>query len=199
MIRILAFDQSITRTGWAVYDVPSKESTIVCGSFSCSEPADDGEKCDMFATEARKLRTQWKPDFIAWEMASRRISSFAKTPDFADEKFTRMTVNAKVLMLPELQGIIRGIAVAYLLPHEAVPAGVWRASVFGRGGGNLPKAEAKARAVETCRLLGIKVANHDEAEAGCVALWAGSASQRFKSLRWRKEIENEAVSTNLTA
>lgn len=199
MIRILAFDQSITRTGWAIYDVPSKESSILCGSFSCSEPSDDGEKCDMFAKEARKLRTQWKPDFIAWEMASRKISMFAKTPDFADQKFTRMTVNAKNLMLPELQGIIRGIAVAYLIPHEAVPFGVWRAAVFGRGGGNLTTDEAKRHAVETCRLLGIKAKNHDEAEACCVALWAGSASQRFKSLRWRKEIENEAVSPNLTA
>jgi len=198
-MRILAFDQSITRAGWAVYDVPGKEDTIRCGSFSCSEPADDADKCEMFAAEVRKLRTQWKPDFIAWEMSSRRISSFAKTPDFADEPFTRMTVNAKVLMLPELQGIIRGIAVAYLLPHEAVPTGMWRAAVFGRGGGNLPKAEAKRRAVETCKLFGIKSKNHDEAEAACIALWAGSASQQFKMLRWRREVENEAISTSVTA
>lgn len=194
-LRLLTLDQSITQTGWAVYDTPGPEQSIICGSFSAKEPADDGDKCELFATEVRKLRTKWKPDFMSWEMSSRKISGFQKNADFVDEQMAamgrpRFTVNAKVLMLPELQGILRGIAVAYLIPHEAVPVTTWRAGMLHNG--NMDRDTAKRKAKEMCRMLRIKVANHNEAESAMICLWTAQASQKFKMLRWRREVDEEA-------
>lgn len=197
-MRLLTLDQSITRTGWVFWEVPSPEHRMLCGSFSCKEPADDADKCELFAVEVRKLRTRFRPDFISWEQASRKISGFRKNSDFIDEQMAamgrpRFTVNAKVLMLPEIQGIIRGIAISYMIPHESVPFGTWRAGIFGGGQGNLDRDSAKRKAVEICKLLNVKVANHDEAEAACIAMWTARASQKFKMATWRHEVEQAAA------
>lgn len=196
-MRLLTLDQSITQTGWAKWDIPGKEEDIECGSFSCSEPIDDGDKCDLFASEVRKLRTRFKPDFITWEMSSRKISPYEKHGDFVDDQMAamgrpRFTVSAKQLLLPELQGIIRGIATAYLIPHEAVPVATWRAKVLGKGGGGFTTDEAKRAAKRLCLLLKIPFSNHNEAEAVCLALWTERCSQRFKMAKWRRELDAES-------
>lgn len=203
-MRLLTLDQSITQTGWAKWDIPAerspKETEIECGSFKCDEPADDYDKCELFATELRKLRTRFKPDFITWEMSSRKISAYPKRGDFVDEEMAargqgRMVVNAKALLLPELQGIIRGVATAYLIPHEAVPVSSWRAKVFGKGGGAMTTDEAKRAAKRMCLFLKIAFSNHNEAEAAMLCLWTERCSQRFKMARWRQGLEAEAAAT----
>jgi hypothetical protein len=63
------------------------------------------------------------------------------------------------------------------LPYESVAVNTWRARVLGKGSGNLPKAEAKRRAVAACKAMGIKAKNADQAEAALIALYAMSCDQ----------------------
>jgi hypothetical protein len=69
---ILGLDQSITRTGWALYRFPGDERHMTCGSFSCSDEADAEAKCERFAREIKRLigPQETRPDFICWERAA---------------------------------------------------------------------------------------------------------------------------------
>lgn len=189
-MRILGFDQSVTQTGWCLYEAPGDERRMLCGSFSCKDEADAEAQCDLFGHNLKRLIGRYRPEFIAWERASRRISSYVKKggPDFfAASAAPRMTVNADQLLLPEIQGMIRAAAILYRLPFESVPVSTWRADIFGVGGGSMTKKVAKARAKEYCRQLGIEAGNENEAEAACVARWAATCSQRFRLLRVKRE------------
>jgi hypothetical protein len=187
---ILALDQSITQSGVAWYEAPGDERWIRCASFSCSAGADDDEKCALFAQAAKKLIGR-KPraDFICWERASQRISMYKKQqPAWLPDDAPAFTVNpASTTLLHEIQGIIRGLSIAYRIPHESVAPNVWRAALYGTGGGKLTKPQAKAKAKQYCRQLGISFSNENEAEAACIARWAATCSQRFKMLRFTGE------------
>jgi hypothetical protein len=181
---ILGLDQSITRTGFAFYSCPGDERHMRCGSFSCKDEADPEAKCERFAREIKRLigPKGRRPDFICWERAKRQITSYPKKPkaDLLGIPGAVLTVNADQLLLPEIQGIIRAACVFYRIPHESVPPGTWRASIFGKGGGRLSRPDAKAKAKQYCKTLRIRVGNDDEAEAACIARWAATCSQRFR-------------------
>ena len=183
---ILGLDQSITQTGWALYSYPGDERRMKCGSFSCAT-ADDAEgKCDLFAYHIKRLigPKDTRPDFIVWERAKRQISSYPKKTKIdlfgADNAATFMTVNADQLLLPEIQGIIRGGAIFYSVKYESVSPATWRAALYGKGGGKLLRADAKARAKDYCAKLGINASNENEAEAACIARWAATCSLQFR-------------------
>lgn len=111
--------------------------------------------------------------------------------DEVEEGQPRLTPNAKQLLLPEAQGVLRGIATAYMIDHEGVPTNTWRAKIF-KGGGGYTREEAKRAALTTCKYLGITAANHDAAEAACLCLWFSRCSQKFKMVSWRLEVEAQA-------
>jgi hypothetical protein len=187
---ILGLDQSITRTGWALYRFPGDERHMRCGSFSCSDEADADAKCERFAREIKRLvgPQETRPDFICWEKAKRQISAYPKKPN-ADLLGLGgqdvWTVNADQLLLPEIQGIIRAATVFYRVPHESVSPATWRAAIYGKGGGKLSRVDAKARAKEYCQALGIKFSGDDQAEAACIARWAATCSIAFRMLMAR--------------
>lgn len=193
-MRILAFDQSITNTGFALYDAPGDERAIHCGSFSCDNFSTAEAQCDQFAKEVKSILGRCKKidepvDFIGWERASRKITAYRKKDGqglLPKDGIPRWTVNASQLLLPEIQGCIRGIAISYSLPFESVGSDTWRAAIYGTGGGSLHRAAAKAAAKQYCRRLGITFANEDEAEAACIAIWMSRCSQRFRMLRLNK-------------
>lgn len=198
---VLGLDQSIRACGWCLYETPGDERKMVCGTFHSWDRPTADEQCDLFATNLRLLigRQQKKRpiDFIVWEQASRRISAYAKKQsdhlfDEHEQPNGAWTVNADQLLLPEIQGIIRAAALFCRIPYESVPVSTWRAAIYGGGQGNLAKAAAKAKAKEYCRRLGIHANNEHEAEAACIARWAATCSQRFKMLRWRREVEAAA-------
>lgn len=176
-LTILAFDQSKSHTGYAIYIAPGEPSLIVAGSFSCIESGHD--PATVFARAVKELGRLYKPDFFAWERAKPSISNYytKATNDLGGERPGGWTVNAGQLILPELQGIIRGMAIAYGKPFaHALPA-TWRAAVFGKGGGALTTKAAKAEAKRHCVRCHIKADNEHEAEAACVALWAASTPE----------------------
>lgn len=184
---ILGLDQSITQTGWALYSYPGDERHMRCGSFSCKDGEDAEEKCELFARHIKQLigtKDERRPDFVCWERAKRNISAYPKKEKIdlfgPGNAATIMTVNADQLLLPEIQGIIRGGCVYYRIPHESVDPTTWRAALYGKGGGRLSRPDAKAKAKQYCRTLGINFQNENEAEAACIARWAATCSQELR-------------------
>ena len=188
-MKILAFDQSLSRTGWALYETTKDPSGMMIGSFTSSPKPrmEDEVRLEIFGTEIKRLFVAHKPDFVCWEKAQNVIRSY-KTKGRADllgNEDEGMTVNAKQLLLRDLQGQIRQACIDWRVPWVWVTPGEWRARVYGKGFGRLPKKESKAKAKDHCSLLGISFKNEDEAEAGCIALYAKS-NDRFRLLEAQK-------------
>lgn len=178
---ILAFDQSIARTGWSLYEPPSHTSMMI-GSFT-SRPTKNmstEEKTGIFCDEIEKLFRAHKPQFVIWEQADefiRRYGSQAKEDLAGRTKPAPLTVNADQLILRDIQGHIRHAARARRIPYEVAPPKTWRAAILKNG--NLSREEAKRKAVEFCQMLRIPVKNGDQAEAVCIALY-GATTQTYR-------------------
>lgn len=183
---ILAFDQSIARTGWALYEPPSM-STIMFGSFT-SRPEtgmSTEEKAAIFCDEIEKLFKAHKPAFVTWEAAAEVIRSYAKqgkTDLIGDQKVQGVTVNADQLILRDIQGHIRHAARARRIPYESAQPRTWRAAVLKNG--NLTREAAKKAARDLCQMMRIQVKNEDQAEAVCLALF-GATTQTFRLMQAR--------------
>jgi hypothetical protein len=193
-VLILGLDQSITETGWALYEFPGSEADMVCGQFSSVVVGRDPHaQCIVFGRNLKALIGQQKRadrpiQFICWERASRRITPYGKKVDAlpGEDRAPQWTVNAKQLLLVQIQGQIMQAAIDYSAGFEAVDVKTWRAKIFGTGGGNLTREQAKTRALEYCRWLGISVDGDNEAEAACVARWAATCSQEFRRLQLKE-------------
>ncbi|PWJ80613.1 Holliday junction resolvasome RuvABC endonuclease subunit [Pseudaminobacter salicylatoxidans] len=183
---ILAFDQSIARTGWALYEPPSHSSMMI-GSFT-SRPETGmttEEKTAIFCDEIEKLFRAHKPQFVIWEAAAEVIRSFAKQGKedlLGQHKVQGVTVNADQLILRDIQGHIRHAARARRIPYEAVQPKTWRAAILKNG--NLGRDEAKNKAREFCQMLRISVKNDDQAEAVCISLF-GAMTQTYRMMQAR--------------
>jgi len=194
-IRCLAFDQSVTQSGWCVVDgPPAYMAGLKFGSFE-SNPRDehlnDDQQFDRFGENIFRLRRIYKPDFIAWERAKRQISRYAKGGgDLLGPAASGTTVNAAQLKLPELQGMLRGLARGKRLPYLAIDPKTWRKGILGNG--NLSTAKAKSEAMIYCRRLGIPINNHNEAEAVCVGLFAVTTIE-FRAARDEAEAKRAAA------
>lgn len=188
MALILAFDQSIARTGWAVYE-PPKHSAMIIGSFT-SRPDKNmstEEKTAIFCDEIEVLFKAHKPQFVIWEAATEIIRSYPRMVSKRDmlaavravENQGPLVVNADQLILRDIQGHIRHAARARRIAYEAVNPKTWRAAILKNG--NLGRDEAKKKAKELCQMMRIEVRNEDQAEAVCIALY-GATSQAFRML-----------------
>lgn len=183
---ILAFDQSIARTGWCLYEPPSHSSMLI-GSFTSrpSKNMSTEEKTAIFCDEIEKLFKAHRPQFVVWEAATEIIRSFAKQgkDDLAGPvKAPPMTVNADQLILRDIQGHIRHAARARRIPYEAVNPKTWRAAILKNG--NLDRETAKKKAKEFCQMLRIPAKNEDQAEAVCIALY-GATTQTYRMMQAR--------------
>lgn len=188
---ILAFDQSIARTGWALYEPPSHGSMLV-GSFT-SRPDKNmstEEKTAIFCDEIEKLFRAHKPQFVIWEAAAEVIRSYPPMVSKKDllaavkaaERQGPLTVNADQLILRDIQGHLRHAARARRIPYESVQPKTWRAAILKNG--NLDRETAKRKAREFCQMLRILVKNEDQAEAVCIALY-GATTQTYRMMQAR--------------
>lgn len=179
---VLGFDQSVTRSGWAVAHGADRR-LLACGSFASEGPTDDA-RIHAFAGIVAELIEEHSPTFLCWEAPTPFIAGYAKKakPDLIDGGQGRWTVNARQLLLPQLHGALLALAAVHALAHEAVPTRTWRKAIYGTGLGNLPRDEAKKHAMKFCRLAGYGPKNNDVAEAICIALWGVAHSQRRKLL-----------------
>lgn len=184
---ILSFDQSIARTGWALYEPPSI-SSIKFGSFT-SRPntgMSTEEKAAIFCDEIEALFKTHKPHFVVWEAATEIIRSYAKegkTDLIGEHKVQGVTVNADQLILRDIQGHIRHAARARRIPYEPANPRTWRAAILKNG--NLSREAAKKKAREMCQMLRIPVKNEDQAEAVCLGLF-GATTQTFRLMQARR-------------
>lgn len=169
-MRILALDQSVKRSGWAI--VSGRE--IGPHGWFGSMAADDRRQVELFKDQVRQLILDYEPELLAWEAPAKFIPAFAR-------KGGGTAVNAHQLVLTRLDQVLLGLANEFDLYDEAPAPKTWRAMVLGKGCGNLPKREAKRRAVAYCGWLGIQVPNDDVAEAICIGLWAASCSTAAKA------------------
>lgn len=181
---ILGVDPSATQTGLAVVPVPSKDSEVVCASFTAEGDSPEA-KADDWGRKFADALTVWKPDYVAHEIAMRFIAGYAKKgrPDLAGGTAGFWTPNSDQLILPEIQGHLRQACADRGIPFEGVPVKTWRAAMYGTGGGKLDTEAAKAYARKYCQLVGIDAKNHNEAEAAIIGQWAARCSQPFKLMR----------------
>ncbi|MCA1404650.1 hypothetical protein I6F26_10390 [Ensifer sp. IC3342] len=181
---ILGIDPSVTQCGLALYRFPGQERDIECSSFTSHGDTAE-EKCTAFGLRLHDVVLARRPDFICLEAAMRLIAGYQKRVkvDLGGKNHGYWTPNADQMVLPEIQGHVRQLAIDRGIGFETVPVNTWRAALYGRGGGTLGKDEAKRRAREYCRWLGITFRNHNEAEAACVAIWASRCSQILRLMR----------------
>ncbi|MDX0765215.1 hypothetical protein GOD36_23625 [Sinorhizobium medicae] len=181
---ILGVDPSVTQCGLALYRFPGNEREIECSSFSAKGETTE-EKCADFGLRLHDICLAHLPDFICLEAAMRLIAGYQKRvkTDLGGKTHGYWTPNAHQMVLPEIQGHVRQLAIDRGIGFETVAVKTWRAALYGRGGGSLGKDDAKRRARDYCRWLGITAKNHNEAEAACVAIWASRCSQNLKLMR----------------
>jgi Holliday junction resolvasome RuvABC endonuclease subunit len=167
---ILAFDPNATRTGYAWLEVPGPASAISMSHFD-SDIRDRDDRMRLISVELKTIISAHpKPDLIVLEAAM----SVLMRP-----------LNASQLMLCEIQGKIEQAATDYSVPFEHVAPSTWRSALYGKGGGKLPTKLAKKTAMEFCAFRRTPTpANHDEAEAACIALWAADCSVTMRKLRY---------------
>lgn len=178
---ILALDPSATQTGAAFYrpSNPIREAGIVCSSFS-TEGKNAGLQCESYGRWLTDIFETHRPDFVVFEEAIRQIFNYQRKPDWAGARGDGPS--ADQLLLCEIQGHIRQACIDRKVPHESVPVRTWRAAIYGKGGGSLPRDKAKARAKMMCHTLKIQCRNHNEAEAAMIALWGCACSQIYRAL-----------------
>lgn len=203
MTLILAFDQSIKRTGWCVAEANDRGKvfleSIKFGSFTSApqEHMTTERKTEIFGEEIKRIFDRERPHFVAFEAAKDAISSYPKkikgaatktqTADMfasrspkAETKLAPATVNASQLILRDIQGQIRQACIERSLFWAKPAPSTWRADLFGTGFGNMEKDKVKAHAKTYCHRSKIFVENGDQAEAVCIAIWAATCSE----FRW---------------
>ncbi|WP_157173633.1 hypothetical protein [Pseudaminobacter salicylatoxidans] len=200
---ILAFDQSIKRTGWCLAEANSRgkliRETVKFGSFASAPREGMGteEKCETFGREVKDLFDRERPDFVTFEAARDDIVAYPRKVNvkgkptktqsgdlFAkakpETKMLPATVNAGQLILRDIQGQIRQACIERSLPWVKPSPKTWRAELFGEGYGNMETEKAKAHAKAYCRNIRVNVSNGDQAEAVCIAIWTGTCDE----FRW---------------
>jgi hypothetical protein len=184
---ILAFDQSIRNTGWALYDTNRPLSAIEVGSFSSAPEArmEHEEKLAIFGRALKRLFVSRRPEFCAWEAAEDFIRRYDNVPkaDLAGRSpAPAVTVNPDQLVLRDIQGQIRQACIDWKVQYEKVAPATWRVAFLGKGNGRLSRDASKKAAIDRCGQIKVPVTNGDQAEAVGVAFWASSHCQSVKLL-----------------
>ena len=161
---ILALDQSITRSGFAVLETGRRPGTgqVMHSGWFGSAGGDDRVKVDAFIQHVRELILDYAPGLMVWEKPAKYLARVG----------AKGGVNAHQLVLTRLDENLFGLARDYGRAFATVAPNTWRAKVLGKGAGRMPRDEAKRRALAHCAWIGQPVKNADQAEAICIGLWA---------------------------
>ena len=159
---ILALDQSITRSGFAVLETGQRgRGQVMHSGWFGAMGGDDRAKVDAFIQHVRELILDYAPQLLVWEKPAKYIARVGAGG-----------VNAHQLVLTRLDENLVGLARDYGRAFATVAPNTWRAKVFGKGAGRMPRDEAKRRALAHCAWIGHPVRYADQAEAICIGLWA---------------------------
>lgn len=146
-MKILAFDQSTQKTGWAVFE---NGTLLRSGVFDFHKEKDINKRSYEFWTRAHSLVVDEQPDMIAAEGVS------LQNP------------NVKTIVeLARVQGVIQ--AASYTddrqIPTEFYMPATWRKVVGIQTGRGIKRAELKKAAIELVSLIYGKQVTDDEADA----------------------------------
>lgn len=156
---ILALDQSVKRSGWAVFEPrPLHQFRIRGHGWFGAHGADNETQVNAFIDQVDQLVLDYGPSMLVWE----KPSAFAGARG----------VNARTLVLTRIDQALRDLAKLRRIGAASVAASTWRAKVLGKGAGRFTSEQAKAAALTYWRRFHIDLKVHDEAEAMCIAVWA---------------------------
>ena len=159
---ILAFDQSLTRTGWALMGHGRFDpGTTITGSFH-------SDSVDAFIETVAQLIEDNDPQVVIWEAPLMIIFQYGKKQLVGPNM---LTPSADQLKLHHLHGAMLALTRGRI--RLFVPPKTWRKLVLGDG--KLDKARAKAAAKLHCERISLPQVNHDCAEAVCIGLYAQSS------------------------
>lgn len=166
-MKVLALDQSVKATGWAIVSrrtlglPPIVEAS---GFFGTKGALTTRDKVDAFVDQVRQLLLDYEPEHVIWEKPNAFMGAHG--------------VTARTLILTRLDEAMTRVCEQLDVSCEAVAANTWRAKILGKGAGKLPRAEAKQRALNYCRWMDMRVNSDDEAEAICIGFWALTFSKQ---------------------
>jgi hypothetical protein len=173
MTVILALDQSLTRTGYAVMaGTRFDPGTTITGSFNSAN-------VEEFIERIGELIEDLDPHVVIWEAPIMVVMMYGK------RQLTgagMVTPNASQFLLHHLHGAL--LALTRGRQRLYVPPKTWRAAILGNA--KLDRARAKAAARLHCSRIGLPQPNHDCAEAVCLGLYA----QASPEVRYRHSLQN---------
>ena len=146
--KLLAFDQSTAKTGWAFFD---GSKLVDYGLINKSKIGDSNERIkSMFFAITEKIN-ELKPDVVIVEGVQREASP------------------AVTMMLARLEGMIIG----YLYEHDinmfSVTPTTWRSKIGFKQGGGVKRNELKAMAIKFAHdTFNVDVESDDIADAICI-------------------------------
>lgn len=166
---IYGFDAA-TATGVAFWDTDRPESSIQCTTLRTFGKFYGEKAYNLGRMSKNFIQRNGRPDYAAvespWEAVGKNRSANAL-----------VTGNRYV-------GSIEGILGCYQCPFEEVPSATWRKEVYGFGKkAGWGSDDWKRYAKEQCEMMGIVVANADEAEAALICFWCGRKSKHVEMIR----------------
>ena len=158
-MKILALDQSLSRSGWAVLEHAGKIEASGWFGIKVKDRVPTRQAVDTFKDQVRQLILDYRPEALAWERPG---------------IFRSQRANLTGARLDEA---LVALADSHELATMNVAAATWRSQVLGKGAGRLSSEEAKQRALLYCRWMGFETTDHNQAEAICIGLWALSRQE----------------------
>lgn len=158
---LLAIDQSVRRSGWAVMEArPMRQFGIVGHGWFGAQAKTSEDRVNSFIDQVDALVLDYGPALLVWEKPNAFMGARG--------------VNARTLVLTRLDQALRDLAKLRALQTATVAASSWRARVLGKGAGRFSGDRAKAAALAYWAMFRVEVRDHNEAEAMCMGVWACS-------------------------
>ena len=146
IIKILAFDQALIKTGVCTLD----GDTVYHSLIDLSKMKDIGERNIQMRQMIQSRIKNNHPDLVVIEDVALQAS--AKT----------------VIQLAQLQGAIVGACDIFNVPYEIIKPSEWR-KILGFKQGRVKRAELKQQAIDYVKTYYGEDVSSDEADAMCIA------------------------------
>lgn len=195
-LKILALDQSSSRTGWA-FGTPNDKPTY--GSFRSPKRDVVGERLAIVYDELGALMDKYEPDLCAFETPFFPVDRGPKKDGETYRFSSRVGVvkekqgaafNPKVIsLLQKVAGIVELQAARRGIPVESYASRSWPPTILGM---SVPHgADAKIMVRQRCRALGMPTEGDDESDA--IGIWYHAAYGAPAATRAQGDLLSRAV------
>ena len=158
IMKILAFDQSSSKSGYAVFE---EGKLVESGVINCSGEQDRDKRFSQMCLKIEANIVNRQPDYVVFEDISLQ---------------TNISV---VMFLARLQGFIIGVCLNHKIPFEFFKPSSWRKVLGFNQGAGVARKELKKQAKDYVKdYFGI-LAPEDQCEAICIG-WSFILRQKEK-------------------